>query len=347
MTAHRCTIAACAFVLLIAAWSGPTGIFAGSVIAAGYSGIAYLPMLPGRYCFAARRFPGIETIGVVLGLVNFTEHQRTLRRWIQRGSFARAIAMRTVARLFTGHDHRPDTVSAEFMFVDLRGSTHLAELLGDERFSALLRDFFIDISGPINETRGEVCQYIGDAALIVWPERFAGNWLECYDRMCDAMSSSSARYTHQYGVTPEFKAGVHAGRVIITEVGTVQRAHVYHGDVLNTVSRIHSRCNETGFDLLASSQAVASLTTEQRARFAPPAQTALRGKSERVAVLGLGSDGYADAMHSQASAVLGVPDSADLAGLRTRVPGCGPHAPPHALGIRSPYTDRASVSAAT
>lgn len=197
------------------------------------------------------------------------------------------VGPRNVARLLTGRYHRPQTVGAEFMLVDLRGSTRLAETLGDERFSALLRDFFVDISGPIHESRGEVCQYIGDAALIAWPgRRAAGHWLECFERMRAAIGAGSARYAQLYGVVPEFKAGVHAGRVVITEVGTLQRAHVYHGDVLNTAARIQSHCNDAGFDLLASNDAVARLSPERHAGFDALAPLALRGKAGRVPVLG-------------------------------------------------------------
>ncbi|HEU5208936.1 MAG TPA: adenylate/guanylate cyclase domain-containing protein [Longimicrobiales bacterium] len=198
------------------------------------------------------------------------------------------VGPRNVARLLTGRYHRPQTVYAEFMFVDLRGSTTAAEVLGDERFSALLRDFFVDISAPIHESRGEVCQYIGDAALIVWQgRRAAGRWLDCFDRMRAVVIAGNRRYVELYGLAPGFKAGVHAGRVVITEVGTLQRAHVYHGDVLNTAARIQSRCNELGFALLASNQAVASLDPAQRARFQAVSPVSLRGKSEAVALLGL------------------------------------------------------------
>lgn len=37
------------------------------------------------------------------------------------------------------------------------------------------------------------------------------------------------------------------------------RTFVYHGDVLNTAARIQAKCNEIGFDLLASQEALASL----------------------------------------------------------------------------------------
>jgi len=191
-------------------------------------------------------------------------------------------------RLITGRYRRPREIHAEFMFADVRGSTALAESLGHERYSAVLGDFFTDVSGPIHEARGEVYQYIGDEIVIVWPGRRAeGRWLECFAEMRAAVERERQGYLATYGVVPEFKAGVHAGAVMVTEVGTLQRAYVYHGDVLNTAARIQASCNETGFDLLASAEALSALDPQARARFEPLPPLPLRGKTGLVHVFGL------------------------------------------------------------
>jgi adenylate cyclase len=198
------------------------------------------------------------------------------------------VGTRNFGRLVLGRYYRPREIQAEFMFADLRGSTPLAEALGNERYSSFLREFFIDISGPIGQARGEVYQYVGDEVVIVWPgARAAGRWLDCFRAMRGTIAGQRSRYVAKYGVAPEFKAGVHAGTVVATEVGTLQRAHAYHGDVLNTAARIQAKCNEAGFDLLASKEALASLTPDQRAGFEPLAPFSLRGKTGVVEVFGL------------------------------------------------------------
>lgn len=88
-------------------------------------------------------------------------------------------------------------------------------------------------------------------------------------------------------MVPEFKAGVHAGAVVVSEVGTLQRAHVYHGDVLNTAARIQSKCNELGCDLLVSREALSVLPLERQGRFEALAPVALRGKAETLVVYAL------------------------------------------------------------
>ena len=56
----------------------------------------------------------------------------------------------------------------------------------------------------------------------------------------------------KYGVVPQFKAGLHCGRVTVAEIGNIKRDIAYHGDVLNTASRIQSICNEYKERLLVS-----------------------------------------------------------------------------------------------
>lgn len=198
------------------------------------------------------------------------------------------IGTRNFGRLVLGRYRAPRELRAEFMFADLRGSTRIAEALGHTRYSSFLRDFFTDVSGAIHRAKGEVHQYVGDEVVIVWPDgHAAGRWLDCFAGMRASVAAESTKYLDTYGVVPEFKAGVHAGVVVVTEVGTLQRAHVYHGDVLNTAARIQAKCNELGFDLLASKEALASLPADRQAEFEPMGPLPLRGKSAMVEVFGL------------------------------------------------------------
>lgn len=197
------------------------------------------------------------------------------------------IGTRNFARLMLGRYRKPREIHATFMFVDIRSSTTIAEAWGHERYSAFLRDFFNDVSGAIHRAKGEIYQYVGDEVVIVWPgQRAPADWISCFNEMRGAIASERSVYEARYGVVPEFKAGVHLGPVVVTEIGTLQRAHVYHGDVLNTAARIQAKCNDTGFDLLASEAAMASAHTEHQGRFELVGDLPLRGRAETVAVFG-------------------------------------------------------------
>ena len=53
-------------------------------------------------------------------------------------------------------------------------------------------------------------------------------------------------------MVPEFKAGLHMGRITVAEVGILKRDIAFHGDVVNTASRIQSKGNAFGKPLLLS-----------------------------------------------------------------------------------------------
>jgi adenylate cyclase len=58
--------------------------------------------------------------------------------------------------LLNGRYQQPEAENCIFLFIDLKDSTHLAETLGNDRYSRLVRDFFRDVSPAIAAARGEV-----------------------------------------------------------------------------------------------------------------------------------------------------------------------------------------------
>lgn len=62
----------------------------------------------------------------------------------------------TMFGLINGKYFRPREVERVFMFLDLTDSTTIAEDLGHRRYFDLLRDFFVDITDPILNSRGEI-----------------------------------------------------------------------------------------------------------------------------------------------------------------------------------------------
>ncbi|RYG28084.1 adenylate/guanylate cyclase domain-containing protein [bacterium] len=188
-------------------------------------------------------------------------------------------------RWFTGKYHNPRPEERVFMFLDIRDSTTLAEQLGDLRFSALVRDFMADLSNPVIATRAEVSHYIGDEAVLTWLPNRAFRDDACvrlYRLMRDRIALKAPYYLKHYGLVPGFKAGIHVGTSIVTEVGEVKSEIVYHGDTLNTTARIQGLCDSLGYDLLVS-EALASRLKEPGH---PLGEHKLKGKAEPIAVRG-------------------------------------------------------------
>lgn len=86
----------------------------------------------------------------------------------------------------------------------------------------------------------------------------------------------------RYGLIPSFKAGIHCGRVIAGEVGIIKRDITYSGDVLNTTSRILSKCSEFKAEMIASSDLLSELQIIKDYITLPLGAIKLKGKEKEV-----------------------------------------------------------------
>lgn len=150
-----------------------------------------------------------------------------------------------------------------FMFLDLRGSTTIAEKLGERRYFDFIKDVFRDSTPEVLKSKGEIYQYVGDEIVISWKKDIGtlnANCLQCFFDTQQRLLDNAAYYREKYdGIVPEFKAGLHFGFVMVGEIGIVKRDIAYSGDVLNTTARIQSKCNELGVNILLSKHLLVGL----------------------------------------------------------------------------------------
>jgi adenylate cyclase len=157
--------------------------------------------------------------------------------------------------LLLGRYRNPREENRIFMFMDLKSSTTTAEELGHLKYSAFIRDCFSDINEVLYPYRAQVYQYVGDEIVVTWPERegLKNHFCIAFYFACKRQFQKREEYYMiNYGFLPEFKAGAHAGSVSAVEIGEVKRDIAYHGDTLNTASRIQGVCNEYKKNFLVS-----------------------------------------------------------------------------------------------
>ncbi|HKR05077.1 MAG TPA: adenylate/guanylate cyclase domain-containing protein [Bacteroidia bacterium] len=163
-------------------------------------------------------------------------------------------------KIILGKYHLPKEENRIFMFADLSGSTTIAETIGDEKYHLLLRDFFSDITNAIINNQGSIYQYVGDQVIVSWKIEKNGavnHCVQCFFDMKKSIEDKKEAYMKNYGLVPDFKAGIHSGKVIAGEIGIIKRDITYSGDVLNTTSRIQGKCGELDVDLIASDDSLA------------------------------------------------------------------------------------------
>ncbi|MDA3900555.1 MAG: adenylate/guanylate cyclase domain-containing protein [Spirochaetes bacterium] len=156
------------------------------------------------------------------------------------------LGQQAMQRLFFGKYLRPVKEERVFMFLDLKGSTTIAEKIGDIKFHSFLDDFFSDIVSAILECRGEIYKYIGDEIIITWTIKNGlkkQNALKCFFLIKDKIDYLEKKYTAKYSIIPQFKAGVHCGTVVVGQMGDIKREVAFLGDVMNTTARVIGECN--------------------------------------------------------------------------------------------------------
>jgi adenylate cyclase len=103
---------------------------------------------------------------------------------IERGdvlfSFAAVLAIRFIddvnhllgqnalLNFVTGRYYRPRLEERIFLFIDIEGSTTLAERLGELSFHRLVSRFVVDVAAPIVAAHGEIHRYVGDELIATW-----------------------------------------------------------------------------------------------------------------------------------------------------------------------------------
>ena len=167
----------------------------------------------------------------------------------------RLIGGRVLLNVVLGRYRRPRREERVLMFLDLAGSTSLAEKMGELGVQDLLTRFFYDIDQPILDYGGEIHAYIGDGVIVTWPRTVKGaegKCLDCFFAMKEKLAAMADSYRSEFGLVPEFRAGAHAGPVVISECGDSRRQIAYFGDAMNVAARLQEHCKVTGSDLLVS-----------------------------------------------------------------------------------------------
>lgn len=185
---------------------------------------------------------------------------------------------------FTGKYHKPKTEFRVFMFLDMKSSTAHAEKLGHIRYFEMLKTYYDDLSNSILTYGGEIYQYVGDEIVVSWKlkKNGADKALACFFDMQEALLDRADFYLSTYGFTPEFKAGLHFGKVTTGEIGRLKKDIVFTGDTLNTTARIQSLCNTYQTNLLASEDFERKLNDKKPYALEALGEVQLRGRHQSI-----------------------------------------------------------------
>ncbi len=169
----------------------------------------------------------------------------------------RMLGMKYLIAIGTGRYHRAREEERIVAFMDLKGSTALAERLGTARYHEFLNEVFFDLADPIMESGGTVYQYVGDEVVVTWPAARGLRNASCvgyFFAVEDALARRRQAYMAAYDAMPALRGALHIGPLMVGEIGDLNRQIVMIGDTMNTASRIEGACRKFGRDYVASAE---------------------------------------------------------------------------------------------
>ncbi len=198
----------------------------------------------------------------------------------------RLIGGELLASVLLGTYHRPTRRRLIVMFLDLANSTRLAEAMGELRVHDLITRFFFDIDEPIADFGGAVHAYVGDEVIVSWPvtDDPARNarCLACFFAIERKIAGLAPDYEAEFGVAPAFRAGIHAGAVVVSECGDAKRQLAYFGDTMNVAARLCEYCKTVNRRLVISGDLKRLMSIPPDLAVGEGTSVAARGRQEPV-----------------------------------------------------------------
>lgn len=200
------------------------------------------------------------------------------------------LGLGVLKNLISGKYYLPKEEDRVFMFLDMKDSTANAETLGHLRYSRLLQDCYRLLTDLVIEFNAEIYQFVGDEVVITWESTRGfenNNSLRFFFAFREILEANRLYFLSNYGLKPEFKAALHCGKVSVAEVGEFNTQIAYHGDVVNTTSRIQELCSTYGAQLLASDTYMSQLEQKEVSYKEQAVEIALRGKQIPINIYNL------------------------------------------------------------
>ena len=163
------------------------------------------------------------------------------------------------------------------LFIDIVGSTTLASERDPAEVVDLLNTFFKVVIEEVDQRRGLVNKFIGDAALAVF-----GAPVELEDHAGAALAAARAMATRLAAEVPDLAAGigVSTGEAVAGNVGDETRfEYTVIGDAVNAAARLTELAKDVDGRLLVSWDSVEAADDDEAAHWERHDTVTLRGRS--------------------------------------------------------------------
>ena len=228
---------------------------------------------------------GLYFLHVVWGFFAETRHRQLLTNL-----FGTYVPKEIVAEMAAHPDEysmHGQSLDMTVLFADIRDFTSIAETRTPQDLKDLINTYFTQMTVCIQDKRGTVDKYIGDAIMAFWgaPVREADHArraLECGLAMQKALRELDPLFAKKRWPLLRIGVGLNCGTMSVGDMGShFRRSYTVMGDAVNLASRLEDLTKEYGVGVLVSENIVRAV---QDFVYREVDKVRVKGKREGVAI---------------------------------------------------------------
>jgi adenylate cyclase len=203
---------------------------------------------------------GLYFLDVVWGFFAETRHRRLMTNLF--GTYVPKEIVAEMAEHPDEYSMHGQSLNMTVLFADIRDFTSIAETRTPQDLKDLINTYFTKMTVCIQDKRGTVDKYIGDAIMAFWgaPVRdahHARRALECGLAMQKALRELDPLFRKRRWPMLRIGIGLNCGTMSVGDMGShFRRSYTVMGDAVNLASRLEGLTKEYGVGVLVSENIV-------------------------------------------------------------------------------------------
>jgi adenylate cyclase len=239
---------------------------------------------------------GLYFLDVAWGFFAETRHRKLMTNLF--GTYVPKEIVAEMAKQPESYSMRGQSLEMTVLFADIRDFTSISENRKPRDLKDLINTYFTKMTVCIQDKRGTVDKYIGDAIMAFWgaPLRDANHArraLECGLAMQTALRELDPVFAKKRWPALRIGVGINCGTMNVGDMGSeFRRSYTVMGDAVNLASRLEGLTKEYGVGILVSENVVRAV---QGFVYREVDKVRVKGKHEGVAIFEpIGAQGQVD-----------------------------------------------------
>jgi adenylate cyclase len=239
---------------------------------------------------------GLYFLDVAWGFFAETRHRKLMADLF--GTYVPKEIVAEMAKQPESYSMHGQSLEMTVLFADIRDFTSISEKRKPRDVKDLINTYFTKMTVCIQDKRGTVDKYIGDAIMAFWgapvPDaNHARRALECGLAMQKALRELDPVFAKKRWPALRIGVGINCGKMSVGDMGSeFRRSYTVMGDAVNLASRLEGLTKEYGVGILVSEYVV---RTVQGFVYREVDKVRVKGKQEGVAIFEpIGAQGEVD-----------------------------------------------------